>query len=116
MDTETKCNFIRWIIVILFIVTVILYFGNTCRLLRNNEKDIAIAQSEYTDKMNACVEEKYSFVVDGTEIAEVSNEFVGSSFGKYNVAYDDTGKKVIMTTLQPTPRNNSSIPFFFFLH
>ena len=115
MDAEKKCTIIKCSIAGIVFLAMCFYIGTIAKGIHEQEEQIQIAQAEYVSKMESCLREGYSFVVDGTRIEKASDDFPSTSFGKYNVTYDDAGKQVIMTTLQPAPRSHSSAPIFFFL-
>lgn len=112
-------NLISWIMAI-FLVTVI---STLCYITYNyciNSTDRTLAymaevNKTYCDQMIKYKAEGYDFIVDGTTLVEVSDEFITLSFGKYNTVCDDAGNKVIMTTLQPQleERSHTTTPIFF---
>lgn len=114
MDAEKKCTIIRCTIVGIVLLAMFVYVVTIAKALHEQEEQIQIAQAKYVSKMESCLREGYSFVVDVTRIEKASDDFPSTSFGKYNVTYDDAGKQVIMTTLQPAPRSHSSTPIFLF--
>lgn len=91
------------------------YCVMTVKAIYEQDEQIQTAHVEYIDRMESCIRNGYTFVVDGTEMEKASDDFPSTSFGKYNVTYDDAGKQVIMTTLQPSPRSYNSAPVFFFM-
>ena len=108
------------LIMAIFLVTVI---STLCYLtfnyyINSSERTLAYmteVNKTYCDQMIKCKAEGYDFIVDGITLVEVSDEFITSSFGKYNTVCDDTGNQVIMTTLQPQleDRSNTTTPIFF---
>lgn len=119
MEVKQIISLIEWIIAI-FIITVV---GTLCYITYNyyinsSEKTLvymAEANKTYCDKMIRYKAEGYDFIVDGTRLVEVSDEFITSSFGKYNTVCDDAGNQVIMTSLQPQleDHNHTTTPIFF---
>lgn len=119
LEFKQIISLIEWIIAI-FVITVV---GTLCYITYNyyinsSERTLvymAEANKTYCDRMIKYKAEGYDFIVDGTRLVEVSDEFITSSFGKYNMVCDDAGNQVIMTTLQPQreDRNHTTTPIFF---
>lgn len=121
MEIESKKNLAYGVlslfcIVFVCLVSYIIYD----RCVNGTERTLeylAEANETYCDKMEECKIKGYEFIVDGTTLAEVPDEFITSSFGRYNMVYDDAGKQVIMTTLQSHPQTRehsyTTMPMFF---
>ena len=54
---------------------------------------------EYQSQLQECNEDGYVFYVDGVKFVKLSDEFIASSHGKYNVAVDDVGRQVVLTSI-----------------
>lgn len=119
LEAKQMTRLIRWIMAI-FLVTVVstLCYITYCYCINSSERTLAYmaeVNKTYCDQMIKCKAEGYDFIVDGVTLVDVSDEFITSSFGKYNTVCDDAGNQVIMTTLQPQleERSNTTTPIFF---
>ena len=122
MDAQDKSTLIMTSVAGLLIFTIAAFLGTSYYLVKQNNtrvlNELAISEQNYTEKMAKCVTDGYTFVVDGIAVEEPTSDFISSGFGRYNISYDDTGKQVIMTTLQPAPKTSNShttSPIFFFM-
>lgn len=122
MDAQDKSSLIMTSVAALLILSVAAFLGMAYHFVKQDNarvlNELAISEQAYIEKMTKCVTDDYVFMVDGTAIEKPTSDFISSGFGRYNVSYDDTGKQVIMTTLQTTPKTRSShgiSPIFFFM-
>lgn len=69
------------------------------------------ASSEMTLKLSQCIDEGYTFVVDGTELKTIDENTLNYP-GYYNITIDNKSKIVIMTTKQSDTSNNSGSTHF----
>lgn len=118
MEANQITDLIEWVIaiVVLTVISTLCYI--TYNYYINSSERILVymakANKTYCDQMIEYKTKGYDFIVDGTRLVEVSDEFITSSFGKYNIVCD-AGNQVIMTTLQPQleDRSYTTMPIFF---